>query len=75
MKVVVYVGSWAQRYVEQPIVEVLLAEGSTISDLLHLLPIPSTEIGAILVGGLIVSHDYVLHKADTICIYPSLVDG
>jgi sulfur carrier protein ThiS len=74
MTLTVRTGSWARRFIPET-VTLTLAEGTTVSGLLEMLPVPPDEIGMAAIEGRVVPRDTVLQDGDAVELLPAIIGG
>jgi sulfur carrier protein ThiS len=75
MQITVETGKWAERFVSEPIVTIMMPEKSAIADVIQTLAIPTDEAGVAVINGSAVKRDHVLSNGDTVKIHPVVVGG
>ncbi|MCL2023198.1 MAG: MoaD/ThiS family protein [Oscillospiraceae bacterium] len=80
MQITVQTGSWARAYLtrEQSASETFaleLSEGSSVADLLELLPIPADEMGLVAINGRAVLRSAALSDGDAVRVFPTVMGG
>jgi len=74
MTVTVRAGSWARRFLPE-CMDVALPEGTDVSGLLAVLPVPPAEVGLAVMDDRIVPRGHVLRDGDTLELLPVIIGG
>ena len=75
MKVTVETGKWAERYVNERVVVLDIAEGSTATDIVAVLKIPVEEAGLAVLNGKAVAKNHTFSDGDVVTLHPIIVGG